>query len=110
MDPDPDTDDIARLLNRTRRCNGRVRLRERGHELVAPAIDLHAPRCGECVSNRAPMPLERLRIGVAELLHEPRRALDVGQQEGDAHPGESTPSDYAYTGSRAAVSRPREAA
>ena len=92
VDADADAHVVAvRALDRARCGDGGVGPVERGRELVAVAVDL--PASGRCErgAHAAAMRLERRRIAVAELLDEPRRPLDVREQEGHAHRGESTP-------------------
>ena len=97
-------------LDRERRRHRRARIRERERELVAAAVDLlPALRRGGGAHGTAVL-LERGRILVAELLHEARRALDVREQEGDAHARESTKTAAAARARgcrRRAGSRPR---
>ena len=63
---------------------------ERGRELVAVAVDLAAAGRGECRAHAAAVAPRASPDTVAELLDEPRRPLDVGEQEGHAHRAEST--------------------
>src|SRR5207244_11442470 len=79
-----------RLLDRFGGSNRLPRIDERDRELVAAAVDLLSAVRGEGGADGDAMLFERGRIRVAELLYEPRRALDVGEQEGDAHSTEST--------------------
>ena len=67
--------------------------RERDEERIALRVDLDAAVPRERVAQDASMLGERLRVlRLAELVQQPRRALDVGEEEGDgagrelAHP------------------------
>src|SRR5205085_12318989 len=86
VDADPDADGAhRRVLDRLGGSNGLPRIDESDRELVASTVDLLAAVLGERRADSDAMLLERFRIVVTERLYEPRRALDVGEQEGDAH-------------------------
>ena len=57
--------------------------RESDEEGVALRVDLDAAVAPECLAQNAAVFSERLRIAIAELLHQPRRAFDVGEEERD---------------------------
>ena len=56
---------------------------ERDEERIALGVDLGAAVIGECLPEHLAMARQSLRIGIAELLQQPRRPLDVGEEEGD---------------------------
>src|SRR5947199_260520 len=86
VDADPDADGAdRRLLNRLGRSDRLPRIDESDRELVAATVDLLAAVLDERGADGDAMLLERRRIVVTKRLYEPRRALDVGEQEGDAH-------------------------
>jgi hypothetical protein len=94
VEADPDADGAIREPG-LRVAGGRQGVgspSERDEEGVALGVDLYAVVPLEGVAQHAPVLGERLRVGVAELVHQPRRALDVGEEEGDgagrelAHP------------------------
>ena len=70
-----------------RRRDGVLGTPEGDEEGVALRVDLVTSVCGECRANDALVVGEHLRVAAAELLHERRRALDVGEQEGDRAAG-----------------------
>src|SRR5690349_12250383 len=76
---------VARVADRTRRAKGGVGIRETGRELVAAAVDLLATGVRERGPHRVPVLLQGGGVRIAELLQEPGRSLDVGEEEGDAH-------------------------
>jgi hypothetical protein len=59
------------------------RPRERDEERVALGVDLDPAVPPEGLAERASMLGQRIRVGIAELVQQPRRALDVGKEEGD---------------------------
>ena len=64
-------------------------VRERDEERVALRVDLDAAVPRERVPQHPPVLGQRLRIPLrAELVQQPRRALDVREQEGDRAGGE----------------------
>ena len=85
---------VARPLVRGKRTlgvDGRadrvLRPAERGEEGVALGIDLPAVVRGERVADDALVLGEDRAVVVAQLLEQPRRALDVGEEEGDGAGG-----------------------
>jgi hypothetical protein len=61
---------------------------EREEEGIALRIDLHPTLGSACFSDQAPVLGECLRVQLsAELVQEPGRALDVGEEEGDSADG-----------------------
>ena len=60
-----------------------ARPREHGEERVALAVHLAPARCGEGLAHDPVVLREDAAPPVAELLQQPRRALDVGEEEGD---------------------------
>ena len=59
------------------------RLRERDEERVALRVHLEAAVPREGVTQHPPVLRQHLRVGVPELVQQPRRALDVGEKESD---------------------------
>ena len=60
------------------------RRRERDEECVPLRVHLHAAVRGERLSKHVPVLRQNLRVPVgAQLVQQPRRPLDVGEQEGD---------------------------
>ena len=59
------------------------RAREGVEERAALGVDLDAAVAGEGVPQYPPVLGKRLRVAVAELVQQPRRALDVGEEERD---------------------------
>ena len=78
-----------RALCGQRGCEGTLGLGEGDEELVGPAVDLAPARLGDGVAHEPAVIGEELRVRVAELLHEARRALDVGEEQGDRAGGEA---------------------
>ena len=72
-----------RALPRPRRGRRRQRVREREEEGVALGIDLDAAVLPERIAQRAPVLRERCLILRTELAQQARRALDVGEEQGD---------------------------
>ena len=66
-----------------RGLRGGLGLGEGGEELVAARVDLVAVGCRDRFAQEAPEVGEHGLPAVAELAGEPRRALDVGEEEGD---------------------------
>ena len=83
------------LLHRKRRLHGALGIREAERKLVSAAVDLLSGVRLRGVPDDLPVLGERGGVAVAELLHEPRGALDVREQERDAHDFECTPLFYA---------------
>ncbi len=79
---------------RLRLCGGgegAVRLRKRDEEGIALRVDLDAAVRREGFAHEALVLGERSGVGLgAELVEQPRRALDVGEEEGD-DPGRQRP-------------------
>src|SRR4029078_12375826 len=102
-------DIVLRLLN----CSGSrhrcVRVGERGGELVTTAVDLLTARCRERRAYGPTVFLQRSGVAVTQFLHEPRRSLDVREQEGDAH-APTLPPISAEFRARASPHRPVESA
>ena len=68
---------------RVDRCRNRVtRAGERVEERVALRVDLPAASDLERVADEAPLRGDDVAVPVAELVEQPRRALDVGEDEG----------------------------
>ncbi|HEY2937173.1 MAG TPA: hypothetical protein VGJ25_11280 [Gaiellaceae bacterium] len=61
---------------------------ERDEEGVALRVDLDAAVRRERVPEQVAMPRKRVGVGVAELAEKSRRALDVGEQQGDGAGGQ----------------------
>ena len=57
--------------------------RERAEERVALCVDLDAAVCGDGIAYQAPVLRECVRIRLPEALEQPRRALDVGEEQRD---------------------------
>ena len=71
---------VKRRCRRERPWRGR----EGEEEGVALRVDLDAALGGAGLPDHAPVLGERLRVPLgAELVQQPRRALDVGEEEGD---------------------------
>lgn len=74
---------LQRIL-RTHCCAKRVRrASERDEERVPLRVDLDPTMLTECLAERPPVPVQRLGIRLAEVMKQPRRALDVSEQEAD---------------------------
>jgi hypothetical protein len=57
---------------------------ENGEEGISLLVDLDSPGCVESLGEQAIVGRQELRVAVAaDLLQQPRRALDVREQEGD---------------------------
>jgi len=69
-----------RLTGRYERVS---RPREGDEEGVALSVDLDAAAPLERLAQRPSVIGERIRVGVAQLVEQLRRALDVGEEEGD---------------------------
>jgi hypothetical protein len=65
--------DIHRILRATERDEERITLR----------LNLVPAMCGECLAQNPPVLVKRIAVPVAQLFQQPRRALDVSEQEGD---------------------------
>ena len=74
---------VQRLLCLRRRRERIGGAGEGDEEGVALRVDLDAAVGGERLAKHPPVFGESVCVGVAELLQELRRALDVGEQEGD---------------------------
>ena len=82
---------LVRLLRGRRRSLGG---RERDEERVALGVDLDAAVSGERIAQHAAVLGERLGVRVRpERVQQPRRALDVGEEEGDGAGREIRPHD-----------------
>jgi hypothetical protein len=57
--------------------------RERGEERVALRVHLDPRTPAQSATYHLPMRVEKVRVRVAVLMKEPRRALDVGEEERD---------------------------
>ena len=75
-------------LSGDRRSHGSRGLGERGEVLVRAAVDLMAVRGADGLADQAAVLLEQAEIGLPEPPRERRRALDVGDQEGDDPAGQ----------------------
>jgi hypothetical protein len=60
-----------------------ARPREREEERVALRVDLGPARLAERLADEPPVVARDLGVAVAQLLQQPRRAFDVGEDEGD---------------------------
>jgi hypothetical protein len=85
MDADADADragceSIADLGSGSERVGG---LPEGNEESIPLRVDLDPAVAEERISQRPAMLGQHLCIRVAELVEQPRRALDVGEEEGD---------------------------
>ena len=75
---------LQRRLRLTRGGRRALRGRKRDEERVALRVDLDAAVCGERLAQKAPVLRERLGVRVwSERVQQPRRALDVREQERD---------------------------
>lgn len=91
MDPHPDPEGKTAEPRVSRKSALRVRGRSHGvlrategdEERVALGPDLDAAVLLDGGAYQPMMLLERLGVSVAELLQEPRRPLDIGEEEGD---------------------------
>jgi hypothetical protein len=85
VNPDPDLDRTGGeiLLHLTRRCHRARRPRERDEERVTLRVHLDPVVARERLPQEPPMLREQLRVAVAMLLKQPRRALDVGEEKRD---------------------------
>ena len=72
-----------RPLRLDRRAEPRGGAAERGEQRVALRPDRDSAGPLDCPAKEAVMLAQERRIGVAELLEQPCRAFDVGEQEGD---------------------------
>ena len=89
MDPHPNADRAAEGSLRLARGLERVRGPGEGDEEgVALRVDLDPTVPREGPAQDLPMRSERVCIRVAELAEQLRRALDVGEEEGDGAGGE----------------------
>jgi hypothetical protein len=80
-DPDrPVTEGALRLSGGPERVG---RSGEGDEERVSLCVDLHAAVPLERVAERPPVPGQRLCVGVAELVQQPRRPFDVGEEKRD---------------------------
>src|SRR6476469_1500110 len=73
-----------RRLTFGRRREGVPGAGESDEEGVALGVDLNAAVAGERLAQEAPVLGQCIRVGVAELVQQLRRALDVGEEEGDS--------------------------
>ena len=85
MESHPDVDRAApeRLLTLGRRLDRIGRAREHDEECVALRAELGAVVAGESLTEDTTVFRQRLRIGIAELVQQLRRSLDVREEEGD---------------------------
>jgi hypothetical protein len=89
VDPHPNANRAAEGSLSLVRCYERIlRPGERDEEGVALRVDLDPTMPGEGLAQDLPMLSERVCIGIAELVEQLRRALDVGEEEGDGAGGE----------------------
>ena len=75
-------------LSCDRAGHGVPRSRERVEEGVALRVDLRAALFAELVSEEPAVVADDLAVGVTELLEQPGRALDIGEQKRDRPAGE----------------------
>ena len=68
---------LDRRVHRVRGCGEGV------EERVALRVHLDASVARERLPERPPVLRERAAVGVSQLAQQPRRALDVGEEEGD---------------------------
>ena len=71
------------LLHVHRPAYGIARAAEREEERIALGVDLLAPVLFEGGTHETMMLFQELPVAVSELVYEPRRSLDVREQEGD---------------------------
>ena len=76
-----------RALGRHRPGDCVPRARERVEERVALGVDLGATLVAEALAEQQPVVADDVAVGVAELLEQPRRALDVGEEKRDGASG-----------------------
>ena len=76
-----------RALGLDRRVGRVLGAREREEERVALRVDLGAAASLHGAAHDPPVVVHDLRVVVAELLQQPRRALDVAEEEGDRSAG-----------------------
>jgi hypothetical protein len=74
---------LQRRLRVPRRSQRIRRARERDEERIALRIHLDAAPPRERVAQHPPVLRQRIRVRLAELVQQPRRSLDVGEQERD---------------------------
>ena len=96
-----------RALRRLGRRERVRRPREGDEERVALGVDLDARRGAERLAQHAPVLAEHVRVAVAELVQQPRRALDVGEEERDGAARERRTSCDQDRASRRLVTTPR---
>jgi hypothetical protein len=70
-------------LGRDGRMGRTVRLREDDEELVPTIIDFQTAGRRDGVAQQPPVVVQDALVVVAELVHETRRALDVGEEQRD---------------------------
>jgi hypothetical protein len=76
-----------RTLGRDRTRDRVSRARERVEERVALGVDLRAALVTEAFPEQPPVVAHDLAVGIAQLLEQPRRALDVGEEKCDGASG-----------------------
>ena len=80
--PDADRSLCERRLGVRRRSDGAISVLERDEERVALGVDLDPAVGGERRPQHPPVLDQHVGIPVAELVQQPRRALDVGEEKG----------------------------
>jgi hypothetical protein len=73
-----------RVLRLGRCRDGVARIVEGDEEAIALRIHLNAPVSRERFPQKPPVVTEHVRVPVAELVEQPCRPLDVGEEEGDS--------------------------
>jgi hypothetical protein len=88
-----------RALPGYRGGSGSLRAREHDEEGVALGVDLDTALGRECGTKKAPVLVPQQRLTIADLLRQPCRSLDLGEQEGERAAGEILASGpHASTG------------
>jgi hypothetical protein len=72
-----------RLLRRHRRADGLSRLLKRDEELVGATVDLASAGVVDRPPDNGSIPLEHDEVVVTQATDQPRRVLDVGEEERD---------------------------
>ena len=80
-----------RPLGRDRARDAVLRARERVEERVALGVDLGAALLAEMLPQELPVIADDVAVGVSELLEQPRRAFDVGEEKRDGSSREAKP-------------------
>ena len=76
-----------RALGRDRPGDRVPRARKRVEERVALGVDLGPTLVAEALAEQLPVVADDFAVGVAELLEQPGRALDVGEEKRDGASG-----------------------